>query len=316
MAETYHQLEIELTHAVLAVYAFATVGYLLNVFFRARWLGTLSTIVGWAGLAAHTGAIVFRSLALGRPPFTTGYDFALCFMWGIVAAYLVAEIFIKRSARAEIAEGGGAGSEVPNEAAEGEPRKAYTYARGQLIGAFVFPAACVLWGYAFHTFGTGLDPELMPALKNRFWLYTHVATAILAYGVLFTSFVTAAMYLLRRWADGREWPSWQSVLPSQEWLDRATYAVIAFAFPFLTLVIITGAVWANVAWSRPWGWDPKETGSLIAWLLYLAFLHARLRYGWRGVRTAVFAIVGFSAIIFCWAGVNYLPGLHSYGAPK
>jgi ABC-type transport system involved in cytochrome c biogenesis permease subunit len=98
-----------------------------------------------------------------------------------------------------------------------------------------------------------------------------------------------------------------------EALDRLTYQVIAFGFPLLTLTIITGSIWAQAAWGQWWGWDPKETASLVAWLVYAAYLHGRVRRGWQGGPAATFSILGFLAILFCYAGVNLLPGLHSYG---
>lgn len=306
--DAYHTLEIRLTHVVLVLYILASVTYLLNAFFRARWLGTGATIIGWVGLALHTAACIFRGLALGRVPFMSGYDFALCFMWAIVVAYLVAEVFIKRTVEARALQ-----DEKAGEAEAGAVRG--SHGRGQILGAFVFPGAFFLWLYAFKVFSPELDPEILPALKNPFWLVVHVVTAIIAYGVLFTSFVTAWIYLGRWYADEKQWTSWQRFLPSQKWLDGATYAVVAFGFPFLTLTIITGAVWANQAWARPWGWDPKEVASLIAWLVYLAYLHVRLLMGWRGIGTAIFAIIGFLAVVFTYVGVNYLQGLHSYGAP-
>jgi ABC-type transport system involved in cytochrome c biogenesis permease subunit len=104
-------------------------------------------------------------------------------------------------------------------------------------------------------------------------------------------------------------------LPSLETLDRLTYQIIAFGFPLLTLTIITGSIWAQTAWGKWWGWDPKETASLVAWLIYAAYLHGRVRRGWQGVPAARFAILGFIAIFFCYAGVNLLGlGLHAYGA--
>jgi len=87
-----------------------------------------------------------------------------------------------------------------------------------------------------------------------------------------------------------------------------------FGFLFLTIGIITGAVWANSAWGRYWGWDPKETWSLITWFIYASLLHARMMRGWRGRRIAYLSIVGFVAVLFTYFGVNYLPGLHSYAA--
>jgi cytochrome c-type biogenesis protein CcsB len=105
-----------------------------------------------------------------------------------------------------------------------------------------------------------------------------------------------------------------SRFPSSKALDDLVYRAIIWGFPFLTAGIITGAAWANYAWGTYWSWDPKETWSLIVWLVYAAFLHARVTRGWHGTRAAVLSIVGFAATVFCYLGVNLvLSGLHSYG---
>jgi hypothetical protein len=102
-------------------------------------------------------------------------------------------------------------------------------------------------------------------------------------------------------------------LPSLDVLDSLLYRTIGVAFPLLTLLLITGAVWANESWGRYWGWDPKEVGALVSWVAYAAYLHTRITHGWRGRRSAYFAILGFILVIFTWLGVSYLlPGLHSY----
>jgi cytochrome c-type biogenesis protein CcsB len=103
-------------------------------------------------------------------------------------------------------------------------------------------------------------------------------------------------------------------LPSAEVLDEFSYRIIGVGFPLLTLGIVTGAAWANSAWGSYWSWDPKETWSLIVWLIYAAYLHARIARGWRGRRSAWLSVVGFCATLFCYLGVNLLlSGLHSYG---
>jgi cytochrome c-type biogenesis protein CcsB len=102
--------------------------------------------------------------------------------------------------------------------------------------------------------------------------------------------------------------------PSSKALDDVVYRAIVWGFPFLTAGIITGAAWANYAWGTYWSWDPKETWSLIVWLVYAAFLHARITRGWHGKRAAILSIAGFLATIMCYLGVNLvLSGLHSYG---
>ena len=105
------------------------------------------------------------------------------------------------------------------------------------------------------------------------------------------------------------------LLPETEVLDNIEYKSIMVGFPFMTLLIVTGAIWANYAWGRYWGWDPKETWSLITWLIYAVYLHARFTAGWRGRRTAYISIIGFISVIFTYLGVNiFLSGLHSYAS--
>ena len=102
--------------------------------------------------------------------------------------------------------------------------------------------------------------------------------------------------------------------PKTNTIDELTYQMIMLGFLFLSIGIITGAVWANSAWGRYWGWDPKETWSLITWFVYATLLHAKMMRGWHGKRIAYLSIAGFAAVLFTYFGVNLLPGLHSYGA--
>jgi len=104
-----------------------------------------------------------------------------------------------------------------------------------------------------------------------------------------------------------------AAMPALQKIDSLLYRSVGVAFPLLTLLLITGAVWANESWGRYWGWDSKETGALVAWMAYAGFLHTRISHGWRGRRSAYFALIGFALVIFTWLGVSYLlPGLHSY----
>ncbi len=102
-------------------------------------------------------------------------------------------------------------------------------------------------------------------------------------------------------------------LPALDEIERNIYRTIAFAFPLLTMVIITGAVWAQYVWQKWWSWDPKETASLVTWLIYAAYLHGRRQRSWRGGQSAGFAVAGMAAVLFTYAGVNLLQSLHSYG---
>ena len=155
-----------------------------------------------------------------------------------------------------------------------------------------------------------------PALKSQ-WLTFHVLTAMFAYGAFAVSFGLGIMYLLKLSKENKgKKSSSQGIVsrfPTLEVLDELAYKVVGFAFPLLTLCIITGAIWANYAWGTYWSWDPKETWSLITWIIYAGYLHARLMYGWKGKRAAWMAVFGFAAVLFTFFGVNYLlPGLHSY----
>jgi cytochrome c-type biogenesis protein CcsB len=105
-----------------------------------------------------------------------------------------------------------------------------------------------------------------------------------------------------------------NLLPDVDLLDDLHHRLVMFGFLFLSAGIITGAVWAHSAWGRYWGWDPKETWSLITWFIYATLLHAKLMRGWHGRRIAFLSILGFFAVLFTYFGVNLLPGLHSYGA--
>jgi len=149
-----------------------------------------------------------------------------------------------------------------------------------------------------------IDP-LVPALQNNLLLTFHVATAIVAYGSFTVGFAAAILYLVQP-PEGR----WG--LPRPELLDEIGYRAIVVGYPFLTLVIILGALWAEVAWGRYWGWDPKETASLVTWLIYSAYLHARIVRGWRGSRAAWLLVAGFGATLFTYFGNTIFGGLHSY----
>jgi cytochrome c-type biogenesis protein CcsB len=146
---------------------------------------------------------------------------------------------------------------------------------------------------------------LIPALQQSALLSAHVASAVVAYGTLTIGFVAAILYLIQN----KYKSSW---LPDLEVLDNITYKSVIIGFPFLTLLIVLGALWADIAWGRYWGWDPKETASLVTWLIYAAYMHTRLLKGWKGVRASILLIAGFLAIAFTFFGNYIFSGLHSY----
>jgi len=151
---------------------------------------------------------------------------------------------------------------------------------------------------------------LMPALQSS-WLGFHVSTAIIAYGSFGVAFGVSMVYIFEHKLQSSTFAS--AHFPEKKTLDLINYRAVSLGFLFLTLCMITGAIWAKRAWGSYWSWDPKETWSLITWIIYSIYLHLRLNKGWEGKKTAVFAAVGFICVIFTYIGVNtLLSGLHSY----
>ena len=176
------------------------------------------------------------------------------------------------------------------------------------MGVVVAPVVFLLIGYA--AMQSREVKELMPALKSG-WLAIHVSTAIIAYGSFGVSFAVSLLYLLRGKRKDNEF--WQKNIPEEERLDLISYRAVSLGFLFLTFVIITGAIWAEQAWGCYWSWDPKETWALITWIIYAIYLHLRISRGWKGKTAAVFAVIGFIAVIFTYIGVNtFIPGIYSY----
>ncbi len=173
----------------------------------------------------------------------------------------------------------------------------------QILGLIALPVALGLLLYA-TTIPSTSEP-LVPALQNNLLLTMHVAVAIVAYGTFAVSFAAAVLHLIQ--PEGGRRP-----LPRPEVLDEISYRAVVIGFPFLTLTVVLGAVWADVAWGSYWSWDPKETASLLTWLIYGAYLHARVVRGWRGNRAAWLLVAGFAATLFTYFGNLFFGGLHSY----
>jgi cytochrome c-type biogenesis protein CcsB len=173
----------------------------------------------------------------------------------------------------------------------------------RILGVIALPIALAMMLYA-RTIPADINP-LVPALQNNLLLTVHVAVAIVAYGSFAIGAAAAALFLVQ--PEGGRWG-----LPKPSILDEIGYRSVIVGFPFLTLTIILGAVWADVAWGRYWSWDPKETASLVTWLIYGAYLHARVMRGWRGSRAGWLLLLGFVAVLFTYFGNLFFGGLHSY----
>jgi len=171
------------------------------------------------------------------------------------------------------------------------------------IALLILPITAALLLYAMSV-GATANP-LVPALQNNLLLTIHVAVAIVAYGAFAVSFAAAVLYLIQP-EEGR--PG----LPKPALLDEMGYRAVIIGFPLLTLVVVLGAVWAEIAWGTYWSWDPKETASLLTWLIYGAYLHARVARGWVGRPAAWLLVVGFASVLLTFFGNLFFGGLHSY----
>ena len=240
-----------------------------------------------SGLAAATDVftyliILFISLTLiirgvrsGHAPFSNMYEFAVAFAWGVV---IMGTIFQLR------------------------------YKTGAVKNLGLIVALLLLIFALVQNLVNLANPEdLLPALgQSSILLSAHVASAVVAYGTFTIGFAAAILYLIQ---NHRNTP-W---LPDKEILDTMSYQSVAVGFPFLTALIILGAFWAYRVWGAYWSWDPKETASLVTWLLYAAYLHARLMRGWRGTRASVLLIISFAAVLMTFFGSYVFSGLHSFG---
>jgi ABC-type transport system involved in cytochrome c biogenesis permease subunit len=172
----------------------------------------------------------------------------------------------------------------------------------RMLSLAVLPVAGALLIYANQIGGGDIEP-LVPALQNKLLLTLHVGFAVVSYGAACISFGAAVLYLLH--------PKLKLKSPRDSF-DEVGYKAAVVAFPLMTIMVLLGALWANTAWGRYWGWDPKETAALVTWVLYAAFLHARVVRGWRGKRAAWLLIIGFAAVMFAYFGNYFFGGLHSY----
>lgn len=257
----------------LIAYLWGTLGHSGCLCFRKQGLGKLAFMGIIAGFCSHMVGLLLRTIASGHLPLTNLYESMAFFSWTIVLVYLIVDGRYKLKG----------------------------------LGIFASLLSSLTIGYALLLpSGYKEINLLMPALQSV-WLEVHVITCFLGYAAFAIAFAGGITYLLKdlTWFGQR--------LPDEKLLDKLAYRIIAFGFFFLTLGIITGAIWANYAWGTYWDWDPKEVWALVTWLIYGLYLHSRLVSNWRGKRSAWLSIIGFIATIFTYLGVNLLmSGLHSY----
>ena len=274
MSERMLQVENVLFTIVMLLYFAAMILYFVFIAVQKEMISRIAIIIQGIGFVLHTAALICRGIGAGRLPMTNQYEFATSFAWGIC---LVSLIFILKF-------------------------------HFPVLGTFASPVMFLIIGYA--AMQSKDVHELMPALKSN-WLGFHVSTAIIAYGSFGVSFVLALIFLLREKISKGGFLDRH--IPDKEKLDLISYRSIALGLLFLTFTIITGAIWAERAWGSYWSWDPKETWSLITWIVYAIYLHLRIRKGYEGKAAAIFAAIGFVCVMFTYIGVNtFLPGIHSY----
>ena len=204
--------------------------------------------------------------------------------------------------------------------------------QSRLIGAISTPLLFFLSGFSSLTLPTEMQKALplVPSLQSN-WLMMHVSMMMVSYATLILGSLLSILYLAFVFFSGQtndvklEVPVGESAtaiaspvssskLSLLQTVDIWSYRIIGLGFPFLTIGIISGAVWANEAWGSYWSWDPKETWALITWLVFAIYLHSRLLKGWQGKQAAILGSCGFFVIWICYLGVNFLgKGLHSYG---
>ena len=243
----------------------------------------IGLLLTWLAFVLHLGGVVTRGLAAERVPWGNMYEFSITASLAVAAVYL---LFVHRY-------------------------------RLQWLGLGVTLVVAAVLGLATLALYTPAGP-LVPALHS-YWLVIHVSAAAISGGAFTVGGLVSVLYLIKARAErrvlaGGTMSASLRRLPSAEAMDGTAYKVLAFAFPLWTFgVLVAGPIWAEYAWGRYWGWDPKEVWSLVTWVVYAAYLHARATAGWRGRRAATIAIVGWFVFIFNFVGVNLLvSGLHSY----
>jgi cytochrome c-type biogenesis protein CcsB len=308
---TWAELSTDAFSVAFFAYLLGMLAAFHHLAFRRRPVWIVSVVATSLGLASHLLSIVGRGAAAGRIPLGNMYEYSLLLSFLVVLAYLV---FVEGLAKV------------------------------RTVGGFVLAFAVITMAVAVLFLYVGPEP-LIPALDS-YWRQIHVSSMIASSSLLALGSLITILYLVkerreRRLAAGvvpimggsvdledapphfeagadepaaaAAVPGRRGLLPPAATLDRLAYRMIAFGFPIWTFGIITGAIWAESAWSRYWGWDPKETWSFITWVVFAGYLHARATSGWKGRRAAVIALVGFACLLVTYYAVNlWIVGLHSY----
>ncbi len=241
--------------------------------------GSGLTALAWISL---TTALVIRTIHSGHAPYVTLYEINTMLVWGMTTIYLLLfEIILKTRA----------------------------------VGAFALLIIASLQTYAVLWIPDGLKTsiQLVPALRS-YWLMVHVSNAIISYSAFGVAACAGLTFIAKHHNKGRI----SAALPSEAAIEEFMFRAVAVGFPFQTLLLITGAIWAQEAWTKAWSWDPKEVWALVTWLTYAAYLHVRVQRGVRGITMAWLSLLGFVVVLITFMGVNYmvewfgLSSMHTY----
>jgi cytochrome c-type biogenesis protein CcsB len=240
-------------------------------------LGRYAVVLTVAGWVAHLGQITARGLAAHRLPWGNMDEFVTALTFAAVTGLL---ILIHRQ-------------------------------KVRYLGLFVMIPVVLGLGMATTVLYAPVG-ALRPSLHS-YWIAIHVTAAIIACGAFTLATAANVLYLLRDRHERGRITTLAAKLPDARALERLAQQTVMFAFPIWTFAIIAGAIWADQAWGRYWGWDPKESWAFITWIVYAAHLHARSTLGWRGRKAAAIAVLGYGCLLFNLIGVNiFFSGLHSY----
>ncbi len=282
---------MSLINLTLIVYVISSIVYIAREIWRN--VGTKWVSIGLLVLAfcLNLSLVIHRSVVAGHPPFSNLYESLVFYACCTAFVYIIFEFV-------------------------------YNF---RIVGAMASVLAMLILLYA--TLQDDTIRPIMPALKSN-WMLVHVITYMIGYAAFGISFVTSIIFLVvkpfaKKGKDAGDSADTREILPRN--FDKLSYKIVAFGFPFLTLGMVTGAVWAKKAWGDYWSWDPKETWSLITWLAYLVYLHTplvlpkmKISKAKASVVLAIWLLISFGIVNFTFMGLNYLPSAadseHIYGS--
>jgi cytochrome c-type biogenesis protein CcsB len=262
--------EIVLMWAALTFYVIGTAMFVVGVVLeREKWTRR-AVLISAIGLVPQAASMAVRWARLGHGPYLGYYELTSTLTFFTVLLFVI---------------------------------MAWRYPKTSAAGIVIMPVALLLIAAAMLAPKSGLD--ITPTLAS-YWLFIHVVFSDLAFGAFVVSFGLSVAYVIRARSAEGPWAHRLSRLPDQDSIDRLSGRLVIAGFLFWSIMIASGAIWANQAWGRYWGWDPIETWSLVVWLIYAVYLHLRLTLGWRGERIAWYAVIAMPLLMFSVAGIPFI----------